>query len=177
MRGRILVAICLALWLPAATACGQSPESAEDSGLRERIRSMYGEIRTQKLGPVADLEPAALLAFTDSVEVLIVDVRSRRERHVSMLPGSVTVDEFRALYDPRRPQPVVAFCTIGQRSGFFARTLRERGVEAYNLAGGILLWVAEGGTVVDGRSGEPTRRVHVYGTRWNLLPSGYEAVW
>ena len=51
------------------------------------------------------------------------------------------------------------------------------GVRAYNLAGGILAWVQAGGPVVDGRTGTPTRRVHVYGRKWNLLQPGWEGIW
>jgi hypothetical protein len=39
----------------------------------------------------------------------------------------------------------------------------------------VLLWSHEGLPLTS--SDGPTRRVHVYGPRWNLLPAGYEAVW
>jgi sodium/bile acid cotransporter 7 len=45
----------------------------------------------------------------------------------------------------------------------------------YNLRGGILAWVHDGGTVYD-QNGE-TRRIHVYGRKWNLAPNSYQAVW
>jgi len=44
-----------------------------------------------------------------------------------------------------------------------------------NLRGGLLAWVHDGGKVYD-RNGE-TRRIHVYGRKWDLGPKDYEAVW
>jgi sodium/bile acid cotransporter 7 len=44
-----------------------------------------------------------------------------------------------------------------------------------NLRGGLLAWVHAGGKVYDA-NGE-TRRIHVYGRKWNLAPNGYDAVW
>ena len=71
---------------------------------------------------------------------------------------------------------VIVYCTVGLRSGKTARQLRERGINALNLRGGILAWLAAGGALVDAQ-GAPTNRVHVYGRRWNAVPEGFEAVW
>ena len=45
------------------------------------------------------------------------------------------------------------------------------------LVGGLLGWAHAGGEVVDPGTLEPTRRIHVYGRRWNLLPAGWSGVW
>ena len=45
----------------------------------------------------------------------------------------------------------------------------------YNLRGGLLAWVLDGKKVYDTK-GE-TRKIHVYGKRWNYPPSGYESIW
>ena len=45
----------------------------------------------------------------------------------------------------------------------------------YVLRGGLLAWVHAGGKVYD-KNGE-TRRIHVYGRKWNLGPRDYEGVW
>ena len=66
---------------------------------------------------------------------------------------------------------VIAYCTIGVRSGFFVRSLRRRGVNAVNMAGSILSWCHAGGELVDGVTGAPTNRVHVYGATWYVAPS------
>jgi len=95
---------------------------------------------------------------------------------VSHIPGSIPIGD--ADVDALRAskQTVVTYCTIGARSGHAAQRLRERGLPAFNLAGSILSWVDVGGPLIDG-TGAATRRVHVYGGKWNLLPEGYEAIW
>ena len=64
--------------------------------------------------------------------------------------------------------------SVGYRSGSEAARLRRDGLDARNLRGGILEWCHAGQPVVN--AGGPTRRVHVYGARWNFLPEGYEPV-
>ena len=61
---------------------------------------------------------------------------------------------------------MVAYCTIGMRSGLYTKELRERGIEAYNLMGSVLSW-SHAGRDFEGADG-PTRRVHVYGATWDL---------
>jgi rhodanese-related sulfurtransferase len=167
----------VAVVLPGSVITGERAPAAESASVQPQIRAMYEEILQRKLGDVPDLEPLEAMELADSLDLWIVDVRGRKERDVSVIPGSMPREEFRERFESIPPRPVLVYCTIGQRSGEFTKKLRSEGVEAYNLAGGILLWVAEGGGVVDGSSGEPTRRVHVYGSRWNLLPESYEAVW
>jgi hypothetical protein len=48
-------------------------------------------------------------------------------------------------------------------------------MKAFNLHGGVLAWALNGGSFVT-PEGEPTRRVHVYGEPWDVLPPEYEAV-
>ena len=53
--------------------------------------------------------------------------------------------------------------------------MADKGITVINLRGGILAWLLEGGTVYD-QEGHPTKRVHVYGDRWEYAPVGYEIV-
>lgn len=39
------------------------------------------------------------------------------------------------------------------------------------------LLLAAGLVPVGVREGQPTKRVHVYGRKWSLLPASYKAVW
>ena len=71
---------------------------------------------------------------------------------------------------------IVAHCTIGYRSGKYVAKLQRQGLDALNLKGSILSWVHAGQPVVT-FEGEETKRVHVYGQKWDLLPQGYKAVW
>ena len=92
-----------------------------------------------------------------------------------MIPGAISRDDFdadRARYAGSR---IVAYCTIGARSGEFAAEIQQQGWKVRNLEGSILAWTHAGGELV-GPDG-PTKKVHVYGRRWNLAADGYEAVW
>ena len=70
---------------------------------------------------------------------------------------------------------VVTYCTIGGRSGKYAKGLVDAGVKAFNLRGAILAWTHAGGDLVDTEG--PTRRVHVHGRKFDLTADGYEPVW
>lgn len=107
---------------------------------------------------------------------ILVDVREPRERAVSVLPGSITLDTLARL-GPPDDRPIVVYCTIGMRSADWTQRLRDDGwVNARNLSGGVLAWAAAGGAFV-APDGRPTRAVHVYGRTWNHLPDGYTATW
>lgn len=63
---------------------------------------------------------------------------------VSVLRGAVCSDTFdtsAAAVERLRGTKVVCYCTAGLRSARVARTLRQAGLDAYNLEGSILGWV------------------------------------
>jgi sodium/bile acid cotransporter 7 len=136
-----------------------------------RLEALVADVE-EEVGDVPVIHADALrTAAARGAPLILLDVRSDEERAISVIAGAVTdADSI-----PRGAE-VVVYCTIGLRSGISAREMRERGVNALNLRGGILAWIADGGDVVDG-NGAPTRRVHVYGRRWNVLPEGFDAVW
>ncbi len=73
-------------------------------------------------------------------------------------------------------RPVLVYCTAGWRSAEATLELRDAGVEAYNLEGGILAWAIAGGTLVDSQ-GAPSRRIHAYSDDFaELVPSTHEVV-
>ena len=92
-----------------------------------------------------------------------------------MLPGAITEKEFMDNFKSYDDYVKIAYCTISYRSGIFAQKLQKEGIAVYNLRGGILAWVHDGGKVYN-QNGE-TRRIHVYDSEWNLAPADYEAVW
>jgi rhodanese-related sulfurtransferase len=112
----------------------------------------------------------------DRSKWIIVDVRTEVERSVSVIPASVSMRAFRERIEHYEGQPVLVYCTVGCRSAGAAQSLQEIGVEVYNLWGGVIDWAREGGDFCT-LSGQPTKSVHTHGKRWNLLPSGYKAVW
>ena len=109
-------------------------------------------------------------------EWIIVDARSRREQDVSIIPGAIGKSAFKAQIDEHKQKNILIYCTVGCRSGAYAQRLRKKGFHAFNLTGGVLAWALEGKTFVT-PYGNVTRRVHVYGRKWNALPPSYEAVW
>jgi len=142
--------------------------AATPTPLQQRVEALASAIEPQ----VADVPVtrAKQLLRADPMPLLL-DVRSPAERAVSIIPGALT-----ELGTQPPGTRVVVYCTVGLRSGIRARQLRAQGFDAVNLRGGILSWLAQGGTLVDPH-GRPTRAVHVYGRRWDAVPDDVNAVW
>ncbi len=113
---------------------------------------------------------------SSNLHIIFVDCRPTEERSVATIPGSVPHERFDAGNTPVGVE-VIAFCTVGYRSGVFAKKIQSEraGLNPRNLEGGILAWVHAGGDVVD-EHGKSTKRVHVYGSAWNLLPASHRGV-
>ncbi|MCA9493323.1 MAG: rhodanese-like domain-containing protein [Myxococcales bacterium] len=143
-----------------------------DEARSARVAELYQDYRAE-YRDVPEVFASDLLAADPGW--LVVDVRPSSERQVSMLPGAVSLDDLTADPGLLEGRTVVAYCTIGYRSGLWAAEQRAAGVDARNLVAGVLGWSEAGGGFVDASG--PTSRVHVYGPTWDLLPEGYEAVW
>lgn len=144
-----------------ATPVGETASAVEQQYLRYQ----------RDFPELPDLSSDSLAVLLADSLVVLVDVRSAEEREVSIIPGSVALPDF----VPAPGQQIVAYCTIGYRSGKYAERLRAQGFDAFNLRAGILGWVHAGRAVT--HLGQPTHRVHVYGSQWNLLPEDYEPVY
>lgn len=158
--------------LPAAPATAQAPgtEAARRATLERMIRNVgedYPDVPT--------ITAAALRESLESREIVLVDVRTERERSVSTLPGAISADEFESRLEELAGRTVVAYCTVGVRSSDYVRDMRRRGVEVLNLEGSVLAWTHIGGQLV--HDGVATDRLHVYGRRWNLAADGYRTIW
>ena len=145
-----------------------------DDAKRLKIEAMYRDYKRNFAG-VADIAPAEAMELLRADRALFVDVREEKEQEVSMLPGAVTEQEFLKHPERYRDKVIIGYCTISYRSGVLAEKLKARGITMFNLEGGLLAWVHAGGKVYD-RAGE-TRRIHVYGRKWNLGPKDYDALW
>jgi rhodanese-related sulfurtransferase len=128
-------------------------------------QKLFPQVKEITVSQVADLKQ----------DHVFVDIRDKREQEVSMLPYAITQDEFEKDIDQYKDKTIVLYCTIGNRSGRYAKKLSEQGITAYNLAGGILAWAWEDNNLQSDQG--PTNKVHVYGPRWNLLPDDYDPVW
>ena len=152
--------------------CGSPPPPpADDAGRRAEVAALFDEIEA-RYPSVPPIDREGVGALGD--RVVLVDVRPAAERAISVIPGALALEEFGSR-TWAESTVVVAYCTVGERSGRFARELREEGIDARNLEGGILGWTHQGGSLVDAE-GTPTRSAHVYGPRWDLLPMGWEGV-
>ena len=109
-------------------------------------------------GTAIDVEPPrAAEMLADGVT--LIDVREPVERRAGHIAGSEHVELARlaaAAAAIDRDAPVVFYCRSGARSAMAAEAFRSSGYQAYNLAGGLLAWVAaglplspEGGHVAD----------------------------
>lgn len=106
---------------------------------------------------------------------IVVDVRSPKEREISIIEGSIDQADFEKNIDVFQEKKVVVYCTIGYRSGYYAERLRQQGLDAYNLSEGILGWIQEGGLLVN-PNGQVTPKVHVYSRPWDLGVKNHIAV-
>ena len=120
--------------------------------------------------------------------IVLVDARSAPERHVSIIPGAISLIEFEQDIAKTLPQDatVVVYCTIGYRSGMSARLLREKhgleGRRIRNLDGIVSYTHAVGDSpdeslqLVNPKSGERTDVVHIFGPTWDCVHPKYRAV-
>ena len=98
--------------------------------------------------PTHDLSDARA-AWDRRGEIQFVDVREPYEWEAGRIEGATHIPLNALLsgageeeLDPGRP--VVAYCTVGQRSEVAKLMLQARGYDAYNMADGLRAWVAEG---------------------------------
>lgn len=127
---------------------------------------------------VEEMEPADVKrALDDSEPFVIVDTRNGDEQKVSMIPGAITKAEYNAKEPEFKNHKVVCYCTVGYRSSCFAKELRARGVEAYNMRGSIIGWTQEGLPLVSGEDrSSPATTVHTFSKDWEMQGQGYDAV-
>ena len=93
---------------------------------------------------------------------VIIDVRTPAEYESGHIPGARLIDTDTLDSDPidaifgadplAEPDatPVIVVCDNGLRSSTMARRLREAGLDAYFLAGGLFAWVSAGEFLLPG---------------------------
>lgn len=136
----------------------------------------WHEIRSG--APATGVSGAIRLIFDDNA--VVVDVRSADEFAVSHLPGasSLNWDQLRESGWPAnwpKTRPVLVYCTQSDRSGPAAAFLRERGIEATSLTGGILALTMHDVQLVDDRGQTWKVRLRASDHPW-LLPKKYSAI-
>lgn len=161
---------CLLLIRPLAA---QSP--IDNHARQQQMLEMYQRYKSKTFPSIPDVSVEEYLALKKQEKIILLDVREFREQQVSIIPGAITKEEFEKDSVRYKNDMIVLYCTIGYRSGIYTRKLLKRNFQAVNLIGGVLAW-AHAGQLFAGLDGE-TKKVHIYGKKWNLLPQGYEAVW
>ena len=105
--------------------------------------------------------------------ILLVDVRSKAETDISVVQGAISESDFTALdLEPsKRDVVIVAYCTIGHRSGRFATELVNKGwpiSQVYN-GHGVVPWSFENLPLCKAFDcPEATTELHVYANPFNL---------
>ena len=168
---RLLICLTLmALFVPTA----RSDKPLSDDAKKKAVYRMYAGYK-DAFPDVKDIAPRQAMTLLKQDAAVIIDTRKPAEMAVSTIPGAVTRQAFLSNRDQYAGKTAVTYCTISYRSGLFAREMATVGIPVVNLRGGILAWILEGGTVYDDR-GQPTRRLHVYGDKWDYAPAGWESV-
>ena len=111
----------------------------------------------------------------NSGRYVIVDVRDKVETDVSIIPGAITQAEFEKTKRKHRGKAVIAYCTVGYRSGIYAKKLQQNGWKAWNYKGSILDWCNHQ-LPVRTPSGQNTKRVHTYNSSYTLA-AGYQPIY
>ena len=113
---------------------------------------------------------------TDS-PIVFVDHRDLKEQEVSMIKGAIASRDLAIESLPENAQ-VIIYCTIGERSSWYASKLMEKNLgqrKIFNLSGGILAWTFAEGELVDMQK-NPTKKLHVYSPAYNAVADGYEGI-
>jgi sodium/bile acid cotransporter 7 len=167
----------------------QLSKTEEDSILQRKPSHLEQSMReefyklTKDQTEVKLIKAWELMKIYEDTNVILIDVRKPEEQAVSMIPGSLSPVEFTGKF--RTPlslsdKLIVTYCTIGYRSGIYAKELMAKKLIVRNLEGGLLAWSHNKGLFIkkgkDGKS-ESTKEVHVYSKEWNFLHPDYKAKW
>ena len=156
------------LLIPLANSYSE-PEKSN----KEKIYEIYKDYQ-KNFTEVKDINAAEAIKESNDGNVIFVDVRTEGEFSVSTLPKAVTKEDFLRDKELYKDKKIIAYCTIGYRSGLFAAEMEKTGITVYNLSAGILGWTHEGGKVYDSRG--IVQRIHVYGKDWDYAPEGFETM-
>ena len=115
-------------------------------------------------------EVAAWLQDSKREQPVLLDVRTKAEFEVSHIHGAQRVEpgsEAGAL-KLARGKPIVTYCSVGYRSGAFAKKLQDAGyTNVRNISGSIFQWANEGRPLE--RDGQRVMKVHPYNGVWGRL--------
>ena len=170
--------------------CSNDGDDDDDDRMTERHRAIIRKAEYHcGAFDVPVLTAQDLIALREKDEaIIVVDVRTEAERRVARLPRSVSRCYFEkalrlnADAASLRGVKIVVICTVGRRSGHYARQLVMRGCENVFNSQGIVAYshhcLARGTgphALVD-EEGRPATRLHVYARPWDLGSERFESV-
>ncbi len=122
---------------------------------------------------VARVDPkqvADLLINPKRPQPVLLDVRTKPEYEVSHIHGAQQVDPDSSADAIKLPRdkPIVTYCSVGYRSGAFAKKLQDAGYKnVRNMSGSIFEWANDGYPIE--RDGLRVEKVHPYNAKWAKL--------
>lgn len=153
----------------------QNPEIQSNAWKRQKIMAMYNSY-AHEFPLVEGITVEELQQLQrQTKDIVLVDVRSPKEQAISQIPKAITVEEFEKNLPQYAHDTVIAYCTIGYRSGKYAEKWRQQGVKILNLEGSLLAWSHIQGELIDANG--MTNKVHVFGRQWQLTAENYQPVW
>ena len=140
---------------PDCLVCGDAADPKRPLGIEQDALSVVGSG-----SPTGDLALPSITATALASrlrereagrdEFVLVDVREPGEREVVTIPGALPIPlaqvrsgEGDVLADCADGIPVLVHCKSGARSAEAVRLLRERGLDAVDVTGGVLAWVQD----------------------------------
>ncbi len=171
----LIIAVWILVFSVTSLGC-QNTEIHSDAAKLQKIMAMYSNY-AQEFPLVEGITVEELQQLQQQAKnIVLVDVRSLEERAVSLIPGAITVDEFESNLEQYRDNSIViAYCTIGYRSGKYAEKWRQQGIKILNLEGSLLAWSHIRGKLIDADG--ITNKIHVFGRQWQLTARNYQPVW
>ncbi len=135
--------------------------------LKRTLRSKFHDIQWITTQQLADW-----LADGQRPAPVLLDVRTPAEWNVSHLANARRVDPQATAQEAAgglaKDAPIVAYCSVGYRSGEMAQRLRAAGFShVQDLEGSIFEWANEGRPLV--HEGKPANKVHPYNASWGKL--------
>jgi rhodanese-related sulfurtransferase len=168
----ILAVISLVLFVPlSAFSLKEGGDANYPQSLKELVLECIGEYQD-----VTWIRVSEFTSLSKQEEWIIVDARNIIERALSIIPGALSIDEFEKVMEKQRKKKILVYDTVGCRSGAYLQKLKNKGLNVFGLWGGALAWAWDGRTFVT-PEGLPTRALHVFQKKWNVLPPDYEGGW
>ncbi|MCH7548797.1 MAG: rhodanese-like domain-containing protein [Candidatus Krumholzibacteriota bacterium] len=147
-------------------ACVQSGDLTW-AAVNSTVHAKYPEV-----AHLTTSELSARMQSDSALAPILLDAREPDEYEVSHIHGAVLAPDLdrtlEALAGVGKDRAIIAYCSVGYRSGALAKELQERGyTNVYNLEGSIFQWANENRPLYRGEN--RVVEVHPYNRKWRVL--------